>query len=46
MANAVRPRTDTLAAMRRPQVVDDPVGAAWRGGYGLGLQVWSDEGRR
>lgn len=37
---------DTLAEMRQPQVVDDPPGAAWRAGYGLGLQVWNIDGAR
>lgn len=37
---------DTLAEMRQPQVVDDPPGSPWLGGYGLGLQVWNHDGRR
>lgn len=37
---------DTLAEMRQLQVVDDAPGAVWRGGYGLGLQVWNLDGRR
>lgn len=37
---------DTLAEMRRPLVIDDVPGAAWTGGYGLGLQVWNTDGRR
>ena len=35
---------DTLAEMREPAVVED--GDAWQGGYGLGLQVMRDRGRR
>ncbi|MGH8791873.1 MAG: serine hydrolase domain-containing protein, partial [Stackebrandtia sp.] len=35
---------DTLAEMREPQVVDD--GAAWTGGFGLGLQLLRRDGRR
>jgi CubicO group peptidase (beta-lactamase class C family) len=37
---------DTLAEMQTPQIVDDPREDPWRGGYGLGLQVWNIEGRR
>jgi CubicO group peptidase (beta-lactamase class C family) len=35
---------DTVEEMREPAVVDD--GAAWTVGYGLGLQLWRDSGRR
>ncbi|HEX6337189.1 MAG TPA: serine hydrolase domain-containing protein [Jiangellaceae bacterium] len=37
---------DTLAEMGRPEIVDDTAGALWRGGYGLGMQVWNLDGRR
>lgn len=37
---------DTLAEMHAPQIIDDPRDAAWRAGYGLGVQVWNLEGRR
>ena len=39
-------RRATVQAMRQPQVVDDTRGAAWAAGYGLGLQLWNDGGRR
>ncbi|MFI6317181.1 serine hydrolase domain-containing protein [Nonomuraea sp. NPDC050556] len=35
---------DTLAEMREPATVDD--GDAWTGGYGLGLQLMRNAGRR
>jgi CubicO group peptidase (beta-lactamase class C family) len=35
---------DTVAEMREPAHVDDA--DAWTSGYGLGLQVWRDSGRR
>ncbi|MDF5756546.1 serine hydrolase domain-containing protein [Spongiactinospora sp. TRM90649] len=35
---------DTLAEMREPVMVED--GDAWTGGYGLGLQLARDRGRR
>lgn len=35
---------DTVAEMREPAHVDDA--DTWTGGYGLGLQVWRDSGRR
>jgi CubicO group peptidase (beta-lactamase class C family) len=37
---------DTLAEMGQPEIVDDTAGAPWRGGYGLGMQVWNMDGRR
>ena len=37
---------DALAEMSKPEIVDDTAGAPWRGGYGLGMQVWNIDGRR
>ncbi|NAZ83482.1 serine hydrolase [Kineococcus sp. R8] len=50
-AQVVAGRTDvlrrgTVEAMREPQAVDDTRGAAWSAGYGLGLQLWNEDGRR
>jgi CubicO group peptidase (beta-lactamase class C family) len=36
----------TLAEMREPIGVDDEPGQPWALGYGLGLQLWNDDGRR
>jgi CubicO group peptidase (beta-lactamase class C family) len=37
---------DTLAEMREPRVVNDVRDEGWDGGYGLGLQVGNDGGKR
>lgn len=37
---------ETLAEMREPRVVNDARGERWDGGYGLGLQVINDGGKR
>jgi len=37
---------ETLAQMREPRVVNDVRGEGWDGGYGLGLQVINDGGKR
>jgi CubicO group peptidase (beta-lactamase class C family) len=37
---------DTLAEMREPRVVNDVRGERWEGAYGLGLQVFNDDGKR
>jgi len=36
----------TLAQMREPRVVNDARDSAWSSGYGLGLQLFNDAGRR
>jgi CubicO group peptidase (beta-lactamase class C family) len=36
----------SLAEMREPIGIDDTAGQAWALGYGLGLQLWNDGGRR
>jgi CubicO group peptidase (beta-lactamase class C family) len=38
--------TDTLKEMRSPIALDDRLGAAWTGAYGLGLQLWNLDGVR
>ncbi len=37
---------EALRLMTTPQAVDDPRGAGWGVGYGLGVQVWNLGGRR
>jgi CubicO group peptidase (beta-lactamase class C family) len=37
---------DTLEEMRSPIALDDRLGAAWTGAYGLGCQLWNIEGTR
>jgi CubicO group peptidase (beta-lactamase class C family) len=39
-------RADTLAEMREPRVIVDMRDEQWASAYGLGLQVFNDEGRR
>jgi CubicO group peptidase (beta-lactamase class C family) len=36
----------TLAEMREPTGIDDVAGLPWDLGYGLGLQLWNEGGRR
>ena len=36
----------TLAEMREPLAIADVPGEAWSAGYGLGLQLWNDNGVR
>jgi CubicO group peptidase (beta-lactamase class C family) len=36
----------TLAEMREPIGIDDEPGQPWALGYGLGLQLWNDDGHR
>jgi CubicO group peptidase (beta-lactamase class C family) len=36
----------TLAEMREPVAIDDAPGHPWDLGYGLGLQLWNEGGRR
>jgi CubicO group peptidase (beta-lactamase class C family) len=36
----------TLDEMRSPIALDDKVGAAWTGAYGLGCQLWNIDGTR
>jgi len=36
----------TLAEMREPTGIDDVAGQPWDLGYGLGLQLWNEGGRR
>jgi CubicO group peptidase (beta-lactamase class C family) len=37
---------DTLAEMREPRGINDIRGDGWDGAYGLGLQVFNDDGKR
>jgi CubicO group peptidase (beta-lactamase class C family) len=37
---------DSLAEMREPIGIDDTPGQPWALGYGLGLQLWNEGGRR
>jgi len=37
---------DSLAEMREPMGIDDTPGQPWALGYGLGLQLWNEDGRR
>ncbi len=36
----------SLAEMREPNGIDDTPGQSWAQGYGLGLQLWNEGGRR